>query len=85
MSYLTRRIAVEIVLLAVAAFFAYQSAFAFTSGDFEYGLDYGNMTAAVTKYKGSATSVAIPSLIDVPEQYKDEDGEWHTRYKVFRL
>ena len=49
------------------------SAFAETSGDYEYSvLDDG--TAEITKYKGSATNVAIPSTLD--GKTVTSIGEW---------
>ena len=56
-----------------------------TIGDFTYSYSLSTKEGSITKYNGSSESVVIPSTFSVPETYRDNDGETHTRYHIIKV
>lgn len=55
------------------------------SGDFTYSYSLSTKEGIITKYNGSSESVVIPSMFSVPETYRDNDGETHTRHHTITV
>ena len=59
---------------------------AYTDGDWEFeAISESAKTARIVKYKGSEVNVNVPSSVKRSEQYKDKDGEIHTRYYTYNV
>ncbi|MBQ3749490.1 MAG: leucine-rich repeat domain-containing protein [Kiritimatiellae bacterium] len=54
-------------------------------GDFSFNINYTQKTGALNAYRGNSSHVVIPSEFLLPEKYKDEEGEEHTRYNTITV
>lgn len=54
-------------------------------GDFSFDYNLNTKTGSLNGYHGTSSYVTIPSSFEVPENYKDEEGEEHTRYHTITV
>ena len=76
---------IAILLMASVIALPAASAFGYDVGDFSYSYNLSTKEGTLTGYNGSSSHVTIPSSFTVPETYKDEDGETHTRHHTITV
>ena len=75
---------IQFIVFSVTLFMAYLLHAAHVDGNWEFEVtSESDATCCVTRYNGSASSVSIPSKLSYPEEYEDEDGEKHIRYRTY--